>query len=131
MQKITTSLVKRLRIKPLALQKILTTSLSAQSCTLEVVKKLRKKPKEKQVTSLRISQMTPKPSWREWLKCPQRVVLVPSWLDVSFIRITCPEYFDPFNMKFEMGWNCPYKSKWSFIVDHKGRLSTKRFLRER
>ena len=50
---------------------------------------------------------------------------------VSWIQIHFLEYFDPLNSKMKRGWNTNYKSKWAFLLDHRGRLTTKRFLRER
>ena len=48
---------------------------------------------------------------------------------------SCPfmgsKYFDPFNEKFEFGWNCNFKSRWGFILNNKGRMTTRRFLVER
>lgn len=48
---------------------------------------------------------------------------------------SCPmmssKYFDPFNEKMEFGWNCHYKSRWAFLLNHKGRLTTRKFLLER
>ena len=48
---------------------------------------------------------------------------------------SCPmmsaKYFDPFNEKMEFGWNCHYKSRWAFLLNHKGRLTTRKFLQER
>lgn len=48
---------------------------------------------------------------------------------------SCPvmasKYFDPFNEKFEFGWNCQYKSRWSFLLNHKGRMTTRRYFAER
>ena len=41
------------------------------------------------------------------------------------------KFFDPFNEKFDYGWNCQYKSRWGFILNHKGRLTTRRYLAER
>jgi len=41
------------------------------------------------------------------------------------------KYFDPFNEKMEFGWNCHYKSRWAFLLNHKGRLTTRKFLLER
>jgi tetratricopeptide (TPR) repeat protein len=35
------------------------------------------------------------------------------------------------NAKFEFGWNCHYKSRWDFILNHRGRLTTRRFMSER
>jgi hypothetical protein len=31
----------------------------------------------------------------------------------------------------EFGWNCQYKSRWAFLLNHKGRMTTRRFLSER
>jgi hypothetical protein len=41
------------------------------------------------------------------------------------------EYYDPLNQKLEAGWNCQYKSRWAFLLEHKGRLTTRRFKGER
>lgn len=48
---------------------------------------------------------------------------------------SCPmmgsKYFDPFNEKFDFGYNCDYKSRWSFLMQHKGRMTTRKFLSQR
>lgn len=41
------------------------------------------------------------------------------------------KYFDPLNEKMEFGWNCTYKSRWGFLLNNKGRLTTRRYLAER
>jgi hypothetical protein len=41
------------------------------------------------------------------------------------------KYFDPFNEKFDFGWNCNFKSRWAFLLNHKGRLTSRRYLSER
>jgi tetratricopeptide (TPR) repeat protein len=42
------------------------------------------------------------------------------------------KYFDPFNEeKLEYGYECLYKSRWSFLIDHKGRLTTRKFRAQR
>jgi hypothetical protein len=35
------------------------------------------------------------------------------------------------NCKFDYAYNCIYKSKWDFLINHKGRLSTRKFNVER
>lgn len=48
---------------------------------------------------------------------------------------SCPvmtsKYYDPFNEKFDYGWNCFFKSKWSFLINHRGRITQKKFKAER
>ena len=48
---------------------------------------------------------------------------------------SCPvmggKYFDPFNMPFEPGYNCVYRSRWDFLLNFRGRLSDSRWKRER
>jgi len=41
------------------------------------------------------------------------------------------KYYDPFNQQMEGGWNCLYKSRWAFLLENKGRLSSRRFKAER
>ena len=48
---------------------------------------------------------------------------------------SCPfmgsKYYDPMNEKHEFGWNCLYKSRWGFLLNNKGRLTTRKYLAER
>ena len=48
---------------------------------------------------------------------------------------SCPlmgsKYYDPLNQKLELGWNCENKSRWAFLLEHKGRLTSRRFANER
>ena len=49
---------------------------------------------------------------------------------------SCPvvasKYFDPFNEEqLEYGYECQYKSRWSFLLDHKGRMTTRKFKSQR
>jgi hypothetical protein len=41
------------------------------------------------------------------------------------------EYFDPLNEKFDYGWNCNYKSRWAFLLSHRGRLTNRKYNAER
>ena len=78
-------------------------------------------------------KMTPKLSWKEWLRCLVEAGLALLWQQVKLLLIFNQfiEYFDPFNQKMEFGWNCDYKSRWDFFLNNKGRMSTRRFLKER
>ena len=45
---------------------------------------------------------------------------------------SCPmmgtKYFDPFNEEsLEYGYDCAFKSRWAFLLEHKGRLTTRKF----
>ena len=45
---------------------------------------------------------------------------------------SCPvmsaKYFDPFNEEaLEPGYDCAFKSRWGFLIDHKGRLTARKF----
>lgn len=48
---------------------------------------------------------------------------------------SCPvmgaKFFDPFNQKLEFGWDCEFKSRWGFLLNHRGRMSSRRFANER
>jgi len=49
---------------------------------------------------------------------------------------SCPmmatKYYDPFNEEtLEHGYECPFKSRWAFLIDHKGRLTTRKFKSQR
>ena len=75
--------------------------------------------------------MIHRPLQKEWLRNLLKEAPVPSQLAVLSFQIIHLEYFDPLNSKMKKGWNTHYKSKWAFLLDHKGRMSTKRFLQER
>ena len=48
---------------------------------------------------------------------------------------SCPfmggKYFDPFNEKFDYGFNCNFKSRWAFLLNNRGRLTTRKFHSQR
>ena len=42
------------------------------------------------------------------------------------------KYYDPFNEEtLELGYECAFKSRWAFLIEHKGRLTTRKFKSER
>jgi hypothetical protein len=47
----------------------------------------------------------------------------------------CPfmssKHYDPMNTEMEFGWNCRYKSRWDFLFQNRGRMTVKKFNRER
>lgn len=47
------------------------------------------------------------------------------------VKILFLEYFDPMNEKHIAGYNTEYRSKWDFLLNHKGRMSTRKFNAER
>lgn len=49
---------------------------------------------------------------------------------------SCPmmgaKYFDPFNEEtMDYGYECAFKSRWAFLLDHRGRLTTRKFRSQR
>lgn len=42
--------------------------------------------------------------------------------------VQAPKYFDPFNEEtLDPGYDCLYKSRWGFLLDNKGRLTSRKF----
>jgi hypothetical protein len=49
---------------------------------------------------------------------------------------SCPmmgtKYFDPFNEEtLTPGYDCAFKSRWAFLLEHKGRLTARKFRSQR